>query len=97
MGKISSLPIIIASVSTTLDKEEKQEKLQVGPTKEKPGPMLLKVAVTAVKLVVKSKLSKLMSNSDAANTKQYAMKNTLMPRKVSCSKGRPFNLTLTVL
>lgn len=44
-------------------------KLQVGPTFESPGPMLFKVAATAVKLVVMSKLSRLIRSRDTVKIK----------------------------
>ena len=40
-----------------MEKGEKMEKFCVGPTISKPGPMLFNVAATAVKFVVKLKLS----------------------------------------
>ena len=40
--------------SIYLEKLLKKPKLHVGPTRERPGPILLNVAATAVKLVVKS-------------------------------------------
>ena len=49
-------------------------KLQVGPTFESPGPMLLKVAATAVKFDTKSKLSRLTISTDAAYRKKYVIK-----------------------
>lgn len=44
------------------------EKLELGPTVDKPGPMLLKFAATAEKLVAKSKLSRLTSSTDTAKS-----------------------------
>ena len=58
MGKISSLPASIAQDSTSLLKLLYWLKLQVGPTASRPGPMLLKVQRTAVKLVPMEKLSR---------------------------------------
>ena len=57
IGRISSLPASISKVRTILLKSEYALKLQVGPTAARPGPMLLKVAATAEKFVVKSKSS----------------------------------------
>ena len=37
---------------TIFEKSPYAEKLDIGPTASKPGPMLLKVAITAEKLVV---------------------------------------------
>ena len=42
-------------------------------------------AVTAVKLVIKSWLSKLITTSDITKTTRYAIINTLTERTVSCS------------
>ncbi len=59
-GNISSLPTSISNVITSFDSGEYMEKFAVGPTFAIPGPILFIVAAIAVKLVVKSKLSKLM-------------------------------------
>ena len=59
IGKTSRRPASISNIITHFDMAEKPEKLPVGPTAPSPGPMLLKVAATAVKFVVKSKLSRL--------------------------------------
>ena len=67
IGNISSLPISIHILKTYLDKSENKEKLPVGPTKSSPGPILLSVAATAVKLVVKLKLSILIIKSAIIN------------------------------
>ena len=56
-GRISKRPIIIHKESTNLDRGENAEKLPMGPTISKPGPMLLMHATTAVKEVPKVKLS----------------------------------------
>ena len=47
-------------VNTTFDKSENAEKFPAGPTIPRPGPILLSVAATDVKLVVKSKPSRLI-------------------------------------
>lgn len=52
IGKISSLPASMSNIKTILEKLLNPEKLQVGPTDSKPGPILLKHAITADKLVV---------------------------------------------
>jgi hypothetical protein len=54
IGKISSLPNSILNIITIFDRSEKPPKLPIGPTTSKPGPILLSVAATAVKFVVKS-------------------------------------------
>ena len=51
MGKISSRPSSISSISTSLLKVLKMEKLQVGPASSRPGPMLFRQDRTAEKLV----------------------------------------------
>ena len=56
IGKISRRPASISKLRTSLDRVLKALKLQVGPTASRPGPMLLKQASTAVKLVVTEKL-----------------------------------------
>ena len=66
MGKISSLPANISKINTSLLNQEKQEKLPVGPTNSRPGPMLFMAETTAVKLVVGSRLSNDINNTDAA-------------------------------
>ena len=53
-GNSSSLPASMSNISIYLEKLLKKPKLHVGPTRERPGPILLNVAATAVKLVVKS-------------------------------------------
>lgn len=57
IGNSSSLPASISNIKTIFEKILKSAKLQVGPTPPRPGPMLLSIATTPVKLVVKSKLS----------------------------------------
>ena len=51
MGYSSSLPASISNIRTYLDAREKWPKFAVGPTAERPGPMLLNVAATEVKIV----------------------------------------------
>lgn len=74
IGNSSRRPASISNISTNLDKIEKPPKLQVGPTAPSPGPMLFKVAATAVKFDVKSKLSRLTISTDAAYRKKYVIK-----------------------
>ena len=66
IGKISSLPASISNINTYLENVENIAKFPVGPTSSKPGPMLFRVAATAVKFVTKSKLSKLISSTEPA-------------------------------
>ena len=65
---------IIENVKKNGDKAlyEYSEKLEVGPTPASPGPMLLSVAATAVKFVVKSRLSTLINKIDTASIVIYA-------------------------
>lgn len=67
-GKSSSLPANISIINTYLEKIEKCAKFCVGPTSERPGPMLLIVAATEVKFVVKSLFSNEIRRTDTANT-----------------------------
>ena len=54
-----------------------------------PGPILLIVAATAVKFVVKSKLSSEISRTESANTIRYDAIKTLMERTTVCSITLP--------
>ena len=60
----------MSKISTIFENGEKKLKFWVGPTSESPGPMLLIVAVTAVKFVVKSWLSMEMQSTDSAKITQ---------------------------
>lgn len=44
----------MSNIKTILLKGEKNPKFAAGPTSSKPGPTLLSVAATAVKLVISS-------------------------------------------
>ena len=68
IGKISSLPASISNIRIYLEKTEKDAKLPVGPTISRPGPILLSVAATEVKVVVKSNPSRLIRRIDTINT-----------------------------
>ena len=57
-GKISSLPSSIAKESTIFENDEYILKFAVGPTRDNPGPILLKQAAAAEIFVSKSKGSK---------------------------------------
>ena len=63
-GNSSRRPAIISKVITIFDNPEKAPKLEAGPTTPRPGPMLFRVAATAVKLVIRSKLSREMISTD---------------------------------
>ena len=52
-GKISRRPNSMSAESTNFEKSEKALKFPVGPTMPRPGPMLLKVQMTAEKVVSK--------------------------------------------
>ena len=72
IGKISNRPISISIDNTSLAKIEYPEKLLIGPTELKPGPILLNVAVTAEKFVSKSNPSKLTISKERINITKYA-------------------------
>ena len=57
MGKISRRPASMARDRVSLDRVLNWEKLQVGPTCSRPGPMLLNQASAAVMLVPTEKPS----------------------------------------
>lgn len=67
IGKSSNLPASISKIRTIFDRTEKSAKLPVGPTTSSPGPMLFKQAITAVKLVVESKLSREIRNTETTS------------------------------
>ncbi len=83
IGNSSRRPANISNISTYLLKFEKKPKFLVGPTIDRPGPMLLMVAATAVKLVVISLPSKDTRKSDRPNTIIKVMKYTLTERRTS--------------
>ena len=68
-GKSSSLPASISKDKTSFEKTENSLKFIAGPTALRPGPILLTVAATAVKFVVKSKLSTLISRTENVNSR----------------------------
>ena len=49
-------------------------KFPVGPTSSRPGPILLKVAATAVKFVIRLKSSKAIRNMEDEKISIYTMK-----------------------
>lgn len=67
-GKSSSLPAIISKMNTHFDKIENVEKPPVGPTSPRPGPILLIVAATDVKVVTRSLFSRQMIIKDVMKT-----------------------------
>ena len=60
---------------------ERFPKFEDGPTASRPGPILLSVAATAVKELVKSKLSREIISIDATKIKIYAAKK----RSIECT------------
>ena len=88
IGKISSRPANISNIKINFEKSENIPKLRVGPTSSNPGPILFNVAATAVKLVVKSKLSMPISKIENAKINMYATIKIFVKRTVSCSIGR---------
>ena len=61
-GKISRRPASISKVRISFENQENMPKFPVGPTSSRPGPILLKVAATAVKFVIRLKSSKAIRN-----------------------------------
>ena len=68
-GNSSRRPASMSKIRTSLEKSENMEKFPLGPTRERPGPMLLSVAATAEKLVIRSKLFSAISNMEKAKIK----------------------------
>jgi hypothetical protein len=97
IGNNSSLPASILKQSTSLERGEYAPKFLVGPTSERPGPMLLRVAATAVKFVSNPKLSKLIRIKEKAKIITYAHKNTLAERRTVCSIFFPSSLRILIL
>ena len=73
-GKISKRPAIIAKEKTHLEKSLNAAKLPFGPTAPSPGPMLLNVAATELKVVVKSRFSKEIKSTKMIKVKTYKRK-----------------------
>ena len=97
-GKTSRRPMIMQKESTTLLKSEKMEKFPTGPTRESPGPTFDIAEITAVKVVVKSKLSKEISIIAIAITPKYATKKRATRITVVSGTARPsVFMTLTRL
>ena len=65
-GEDLQSPASMSKVSTSVEKFEYIEKFCVGPAISRPGPILLKVAATAVKLVIRSKLSTAIRSTENA-------------------------------
>ena len=57
-----------------LENVEKDAKLLTGPTSDKPGPILLTVAITAEKFVSKSNPSTEINNVEAITKNTYTIK-----------------------
>ena len=66
-GKSSKRPASMSKMKTHLDRSVKCPKFWVGPTRERPGPMLFMVVVTAVKFVIKSFSSREMRRIETTN------------------------------
>ena len=62
------------NISTILENILKHEKLPVGPTSSRPGPILFSVVVTAVKFVIMSFPSKVIIKSEKQNSSIYVIK-----------------------
>lgn len=88
-GNNSSLPANISNIRIILEKMLKCPKFCVGPTRARPGPILLIVAITAVKFVTKSLPSKEMAKMDREKIIIKVIKKTLIERTTSCSTGFP--------
>ena len=58
IGKISKRPANMSKIMTSFERSLNKEKFPDGPTMAKPGPILLIVANTALKLVSKEKPSR---------------------------------------
>ena len=54
----------ISKLKIIFEKQENAEKFSTGPTFARPGPTLFRVVNTAVKFVIKSKLSTEISSTD---------------------------------
>ena len=67
MGNSSRRPASISKISTHLLKSVMCAKDAVGPTRERPGPMLLMVAATAVKVDEAAKFINYWVNDEEAN------------------------------
>lgn len=72
IGMISNLPKSISSDSMIFENDEKAEKLLIGPTASIPGPILLRHAITALRLVSTLKSSNEMSRHDAIVKNKYS-------------------------
>ena len=77
----------MSNMSTYLVNGLNMEKFAAGPTIPKPGPILLMVAATAVKVVTRSVSSKDTSSTDAENTIANVIKYTFTALTTSCSTG----------
>ena len=75
-------------MSTSFEKGENAAKFDAGPTPPRPGPMLLMVAATAVKFVIRSLFSKDSAITYATNTSIKVAIYALTERVTSLSTGR---------
>ena len=86
----------MSNIRTSFAGSEKMPKFLDGPTSSSPGPMLLNVAATAVKFVIRSSPSNARRNTDSENSNVYATINTLIDRTTSCSTTFPSILILRI-
>ena len=73
-GKISNRPASMSKINTHLERQEKELKFPIGPTISRPGPILFNVAVTAVKFVIRSKLSREIIRTEAPKIRRYTLR-----------------------
>ena len=59
-------------------------KFPIGPTISRPGPILFSVAATAVKFVIRSKLSRDTIRTDTAKIRIYNVRKILVDLRTSC-------------
>ena len=88
-GKSSSRPASMSNIRTYLVNPVSPPKFLVGPTSERPGPILLRHDATAVKLVTRSLPSRDTRNTDRVNIPISVMKYTFTALTTSCSTGLP--------
>ena len=96
-GNSSRRPANISNIRTYFEKLLKKPKFPVGPTSERPGPMLLIVAATEVNDVVAPYPSNDIANMERANKNMNVMKYALVALTTSCSIGLPSNFIFLTL
>ena len=69
----------MSNIRTYFENTEYSLKLHVGPTFASPGPILFIHAITAVTVVSKLKLSRLIRSIDNVTIAVYAIMNTFTP------------------